>query len=371
MTSGNIRLYVVVTGLFFIWGGIAVLFGIGIRANSLVGLVLLAIGLASVVELGKELSYRLNPKEKGIFSGALAVLAISFLVGGVVVFLGVGIGPNPGVGGVLFSLGVSFGLAQQKLEAIAINEPKGFLEEDYVDNEPKADSENSLSISEERPYSEKLILSFALCALLLGVGIAALLGVGRVQNYWLGGVLFLFGLAFVIGLGKEVRDNATSDTENIVGAVYRILALGFLMGGAAALCGIGIEANLAVSGILFVIGVSFLIGLGAGEIEKNTPNEPKDNLDSPWSEFGGKVYLLKAGEFYKIGVTQGAIENRVRALQTGSPYPIEIIHVIKAQNPYALEAQLHVDYANKRRQGEWFELDKWDVLKIKNIKRPK
>lgn len=375
MASKNMRLYVVLTGLFFIWGGIAVLFGIGTGSNPLVGVILFVIGLASVIELGKELSYRLSSKEKEIFSIAFAVLAIGFLVGGTVVFLdGIGIGSNPGIGALLFSVGVAFGLAQQKLEAIAISEPQGFLSrvKDFVDNEPKGNLENSQLTYEERGLSETVIGIIILCAFLLGGGIAFLLGIGVAQNYWIGGVLFFMGLMTVTGLGEEVRNKANNDMQSKFEGTYAILALLFFIGGAAALCGIGTEANLGIAGILFAIGMSFALGLGRLQgIEWKTSNEPKDNFESPWSELGGKVYLLKAGTFYKIGVTQGSIENRVRALQTGSPYPIEIIHVVKTQNPYALEAKLHKDYANKRRQGEWFELDQRDVLKIKNIKKSK
>jgi hypothetical protein len=81
----------------------------------------------------------------------------------------------------------------------------------------------------------------------------------------------------------------------------------------------------------------------------------------------GVIYLLKSGEHYKIGMTRGTVENRVKRLQTGSPYPIEIVHTIKVDNPREWEAYLHELYKHKRHYGEWYALDAKDVMLIKHL----
>lgn len=82
----------------------------------------------------------------------------------------------------------------------------------------------------------------------------------------------------------------------------------------------------------------------------------------------GFVYLLKAGEYYKIGMTTGTVENRLRQLQTGSPQKIKVIHTFNVDDPNKLESDLHRKYASKRITGEWFKLSWWDICQIKHWK---
>lgn len=78
----------------------------------------------------------------------------------------------------------------------------------------------------------------------------------------------------------------------------------------------------------------------------------------------GLVYLINE-EFtdnYKIGVTRSKAENhRRKTLQTGNSKKLETIHVFKTDYPYRIETMLHFRYANKRGNGEWFELSEEDV----------
>ena len=64
------------------------------------------------------------------------------------------------------------------------------------------------------------------------------------------------------------------------------------------------------------------------------------------------VYVLRAGDFIKIGKASGNAENRVTSLQTGCPFPIEVLAVI----PGGLEreARLHRVFSSLRAHGEWF-----------------
>lgn len=73
----------------------------------------------------------------------------------------------------------------------------------------------------------------------------------------------------------------------------------------------------------------------------------------------GLVYLLgdsgKEG-VYKIGVTTGKIENRIKKLQTGNSGEIYLINSFETENPFILEKMLHNKYFNENKHGEWFEL---------------
>lgn len=75
----------------------------------------------------------------------------------------------------------------------------------------------------------------------------------------------------------------------------------------------------------------------------------------------GYVYLLTDGEFFKIGVTKGSIEKRIKKLQTGNPDNIAIVNYHLTEYPFKMESALHAKYANKRINNEWFDLSLNDV----------
>jgi hypothetical protein len=80
----------------------------------------------------------------------------------------------------------------------------------------------------------------------------------------------------------------------------------------------------------------------------------------------GFVYLMKGGDFYKIGLAIN-VEDRLRSHRTSSPYPPEMIHTIRTPSMRRLETALHHAYAHKRTTGEWFALEADDVAAICNI----
>lgn len=55
----------------------------------------------------------------------------------------------------------------------------------------------------------------------------------------------------------------------------------------------------------------------------------------------------------KIGMTGAGVEKRLKGLQTGSPYRLEIIKVISTNK--AAERRLHRALASHRLNGEWFK----------------
>lgn len=82
----------------------------------------------------------------------------------------------------------------------------------------------------------------------------------------------------------------------------------------------------------------------------------------------GYVYLLKGGGCYKIGKAQNP-EKRSETLAIQLPYPVQLIHYIPAKDPRVYESELHEQFADKRLNGEWFDLSDEDVAYIKGLGR--
>lgn len=74
----------------------------------------------------------------------------------------------------------------------------------------------------------------------------------------------------------------------------------------------------------------------------------------------GYVYLLsewsKDELNYKIGITRGSVEKRIKSLQTGNPNEIVLVHKYQTKNYLKVEKWMHRKYAEYRLEGEWFNL---------------
>lgn len=51
------------------------------------------------------------------------------------------------------------------------------------------------------------------------------------------------------------------------------------------------------------------------------------------------------------------------------PDPIEVIHTIEAFHPYQVEQHWQKRFADKHRNGEWFDLTDEDVVEFKRFDR--
>lgn len=79
----------------------------------------------------------------------------------------------------------------------------------------------------------------------------------------------------------------------------------------------------------------------------------------------GYVYLLADSEkdnIYKIGVTKGTIERRIKKLQTGNSGEIYICSYFQTEHPFFIEKHLHKKYFGNRVMNEWFELSPEQAL---------
>lgn len=72
------------------------------------------------------------------------------------------------------------------------------------------------------------------------------------------------------------------------------------------------------------------------------------------------VYLLRAGEFFKIGWTNTLVK-RIEDLQSGLPEVAELVHVIRTPDGRGTEALWHRRFAARRVKGEWFRLTPEDI----------
>jgi Meiotically up-regulated gene 113 len=78
----------------------------------------------------------------------------------------------------------------------------------------------------------------------------------------------------------------------------------------------------------------------------------------------GRVYLVRSGTRYKIGKSDSP-DRRYRQVQLLVPDPVQEVHVLETDDPAGIELYWHRRFADKRRAGEWFDLDESDVAAFK------
>lgn len=71
------------------------------------------------------------------------------------------------------------------------------------------------------------------------------------------------------------------------------------------------------------------------------------------------VYLISdidRTDTYKIGLTKGKIEDRMKKLQTGNSGELMIIKYHETKHPFLIEKFLHSKYLCNSIRGEWFSI---------------
>lgn len=84
----------------------------------------------------------------------------------------------------------------------------------------------------------------------------------------------------------------------------------------------------------------------------------------------GVVYLLGDSEnegVYKIGVTRGDVNRRIKKLQTGNSGEIYIVKLYSTIHPFFVEASLHRKFSSVCVLNEWYSLSSDDVKNFQAI----
>jgi hypothetical protein len=102
----------------------------------------------------------------------------------------------------------------------------------------------------------------------------------------------------------------------------------------------------------------------AKPIAKEKAIEPKTYLSK---RILGHVYMLRSGKYYKIGKTN-EVGRRMREINLELPEESVIIHSISTDDPSGIEAYWHKRFAEKRKKGEWFELNIEDIRAFRKKK---
>jgi hypothetical protein len=79
----------------------------------------------------------------------------------------------------------------------------------------------------------------------------------------------------------------------------------------------------------------------------------------------GHVYVIRSSYGYKIGKTR-TLRDRTRMFAVKLPFPIEVMMTGWFADYSVAERQLHHQFAGKRLEGEWFDLNGADLTILRS-----
>lgn len=101
--------------------------------------------------------------------------------------------------------------------------------------------------------------------------------------------------------------------------------------------------------------------------EYSSRGRERPHAPGPRDDRLGFVYLMKSGRYYKIGKSN-APGRREYELALQLPEEPTTIHLIRTDDPEGIERYWHERFKNKRKGGEWFDLDAEDITAFKRRK---
>lgn len=118
-----------------------------------------------------------------------------------------------------------------------------------------------------------------------------------------------------------------------------------------------------------VSGPADVMALQSPEREPDAryPTErPAQTIEIRTVERRGYVYVLHSAGVYKIGHSK-EVNHRLSEIAPVMPYPVEIYLTIATEDRFILERDLHRRFANKRLNGEWFDLGAAELKYIESL----
>ena len=101
------------------------------------------------------------------------------------------------------------------------------------------------------------------------------------------------------------------------------------------------------------------------EYRKNN-KEKKTKITKEYRSIGrGIVYCVECKGYYKFGVTSTSMKRRLITMQTGNPFNIKLIWVVRSNRIRKYERQIHKIIRGSHHRGEWYDIPRVLALELR------